>query len=111
MADRSDEELERICTLEAADYTPEAIEAARTELGARGRDARVLVAATEPTHEGDRSFDAAQWGFALLALAMLLGVVLFFVDDPLWRLIVELSIGAAALAGSGALTLARHLRR
>lgn len=44
MRARSDEELERVVTADAPDYTDEALDAARAELVRRGRDVSGLVA-------------------------------------------------------------------
>lgn len=96
MGARTTDELRRICTDDAPDYTEEALSAARDELRARGEDVSSLVAGERaPTEAGSPARNAAVGLVVLLFGAA--AVAPFRSAMPTWALVaIEAAFGAAA---------------
>ncbi len=95
----SRDELVRICTVEAGDYTHEAIELARRELVSRGEDVSGLVASTAETTPSDPRRLAGTLIIGSLGVALLAAP---WLDSlPTWAAIaIEAAATSLALVGA-----------
>ncbi len=99
MKARTDAELVRICTLEAGDYTQDAVAVAREELASRGQDVTTLVASAP----AERPADPRKGGGTLVVLGLALAVFSAPWSDELPRaLLIALEAAAASLVMMGA---------
>ena len=100
MRERSDDELRAICTTDAADYTTEALAAARVELARRGHAVEALV--PETTSRVDRVAEQKRLGGSMIVAAIVIAMFTapFIGDAPAWvETIVTSGILALAFVG------------
>ena len=96
MRARSTAELRLVCTRDAADYTQDAIEAARSEPARRGQDVSALAPAARPEPPKAGLFAL----FALALVPLVIGMYVYRNELPFW-----LRFGFWSAMGAGYLYL------